>query len=39
MEELKIPCVQAPKDVFGARIAQYLDPDGLGISVSQERKR
>ena len=39
MEELKVPCVQAPKDVFGARIAQYLDPDGLGISVSQERHR
>jgi lactoylglutathione lyase len=39
MEELKVPCVQAPKEVFGARIAQYLDPDGLGISVSQERAR
>jgi lactoylglutathione lyase len=39
MESLKVPCVQLPKDVFGARIAQYLDPDGLGISVSQERKR
>jgi lactoylglutathione lyase len=39
MEELKVRCVQEPKDVFGARIAQYLDPDGLGISVSQERAR
>ena len=39
MEELNVPCVQSPKEVFGARIAQYLDPDGLGISVSQERKR
>ena len=27
-------CVQAPKEVFGARIAQYLDPDGLIVSVS-----
>ena len=32
-------CVQEPKDVFGARIAQYLDPDGLAISVSEERGR
>ena len=39
MESLKVACVQAPKDMFGARIAHYLDPDGLGISVSQERKR
>ena len=39
MEELKVPCVQEPKDLFGARIAQYLDPDGLGISISQERAR
>jgi lactoylglutathione lyase len=31
-----VPCIQEPKDVFGARIAQYLDPDGLAISVSQE---
>lgn len=33
-----VPCVQEPKEVFGARIAQYLDPDGLGISVSEERR-
>jgi len=32
-------CVQPPKDVFGARVAQYLDPDGLVISVGEERKR
>ena len=30
-------CVQAPKDVFGARIAQYLDPDGLAVSVSENK--
>ena len=30
-------CIQEPKDTFGARIAQYLDPDGLTISVSEER--
>ena len=39
MLEKKVACVQAPKDVFGARIAQYLDPDGLAISVSEERGR
>jgi lactoylglutathione lyase len=31
-------CVQEPEAVFGARIAQYLDPDGLAISVSEERQ-
>ena len=39
MVERNVPCVQQPKDVFGARIAQYVDPDGLAISVSEERQR
>ena len=30
-------CVQAPKEVFGVRIAQYLDPDGLALSVSENK--
>ncbi|MBI1852014.1 MAG: VOC family protein [Planctomycetes bacterium] len=38
MLEQKVTCVQQPKDMFGARIAQYLDPDGLAISVSDERR-
>jgi lactoylglutathione lyase len=38
MIERGVPCVQEPKDVFGARIAQYLDPDGLAVSVSEERR-
>jgi lactoylglutathione lyase len=38
MIEKHVPCVQEPKEIFGARIAQYLDPDGLGISVSEERR-
>ncbi|MDH3283735.1 MAG: VOC family protein [Acidobacteriota bacterium] len=33
-----VPCIQEPKETFGARIAQYADPDGLSISVSEERK-
>ncbi|MGD2108352.1 MAG: VOC family protein [Phycisphaerae bacterium] len=37
MVENKVPCVQEPKDVFGARLAQYLDPDGLPISVSEDK--
>jgi len=37
MTERNVPCVQEPKDVFGARIAQYVDPDGLPFSVSQQR--
>ena len=32
-----VRCVQPPKDVFGARLAQYLDPDGLAISVGEPR--
>jgi lactoylglutathione lyase len=38
MVEKNVPCVQEPKEVFGSRIAQYLDPDGLAISVSEERR-
>jgi lactoylglutathione lyase len=37
MVECDVSCVQAPKELFGAKIAQYLDPDGLEISVSEER--
>ena len=39
MLERKVTCTHPPKDVFGARIAQYLDPDGLMISVSEDRAR
>jgi hypothetical protein len=38
MVEQDVRCLQEPKEVFGARIAQYVDPDGLGISVSEERR-
>jgi lactoylglutathione lyase len=38
MVDRGVPCVQEPKAVFGARVAQYLDPDGLAISVSEERR-
>ena len=37
MVDHDVVCVEAPKMVFGARIAQYLDPDGLGISIGEER--
>jgi len=30
-----VRCVQPPTLTFGARIAQYVDPDGLVISVSE----
>ena len=33
-----VPCVQEPKEEFVARIAQYLDPDGLAISIAEERR-
>jgi lactoylglutathione lyase len=31
-----VTCIQEPKEVFGAMVAQYLDPDGLVISVGEE---
>src|SRR4051812_17491298 len=37
MVERHVPCLQEPTEVFGARLAQYEDPDGLAISVSQAR--
>ena len=38
MVEHNVVCTQQPKDLFGARIAQYLDPDGLTVSVSEDRR-
>ena len=35
MIERGVPCTQLPRDVFGTRLAQYLDPDGLAISVAE----
>lgn len=37
MIEHNVVCTQLPNDLFGAKIAQYLDPDGLAIAVSEER--
>ena len=37
MLENGVRCVREPTLTFGVRIAQYLDPDGLAISVSEER--
>ena len=37
MLENGVPCVQQPKATFGVRIAQYMDPGGLVISVSEEK--
>ena len=38
MIEKNVPCLQEPKELFGTRIAQYRDPDGLAISVSEETR-
>lgn len=38
MIEHGVACVQEPKDVFGAKVAQYADPDGLVFSVGEERR-
>ncbi len=36
MVEKNVPCTQEPTEVFGARVAQYVDPDGLVFSVGEE---
>ena len=36
MVERTVPCLQEPREVFGARIAQYRDPDGLPIYIGEE---
>lgn len=37
MQAQEVRCVQEPRATFGTRIAQYADPDGLVVSVSQGR--
>jgi len=37
MTEHNVPCLQEPRETFGVRIAQYVDPDGLVFSVSGAR--
>ncbi len=39
MIENNVKCKQEPKEVFDARVAQYLDPDGLIISVSENIRK
>jgi len=38
MTEHGVPCVEEPREVFGARLAQYADPDGLVFSVAEARR-
>ena len=37
MVDKGVPCLQEPEATFGARLAQYRDPDGLAVSVSEEK--
>jgi lactoylglutathione lyase len=37
MMEKGVRCLQPPRSVFGSRVAQYADPDGLAISVGEQR--
>lgn len=37
MTEHKVLCIREPTETFGVRIAQYVDPDGLILSVSDAR--
>jgi lactoylglutathione lyase len=34
-----VKCAQPPTDLHGAQLAQYIDPDGLTFSVSEERRK
>ena len=36
MADHNVPCIQEPQEIFGAKIAQYLDPDGMSFSVGEE---
>ena len=36
MKDQGVPCIQEPTDVYGSRVAQYADPDGLAISVGEK---
>jgi len=38
MIEKNVQCIQEPTVVFGSKVAQYADPDGLTISVGEERR-
>jgi lactoylglutathione lyase len=38
MVSMRVRCVQEPKTVFGSRVAQYADPDGLVFSVGEDRR-
>lgn len=33
----RVPCLQEPRETFGVRLARYLDPDGLELSVSEAK--
>jgi lactoylglutathione lyase len=35
MLDYRVTCLREPERLMGVRIAQYEDPDGLGISVSE----
>ena len=39
MVDMKVTCTQEPRELFGSRIAEYLDPDRLALSVGEERHR
>lgn len=37
MREHGVRCVQEPTELHGTKLAQYLDPDGMPVSLSQSR--
>jgi lactoylglutathione lyase len=37
MVEHNVVCVHEPRQLFGVRVAQYLDPDALVVSVGEAR--
>jgi len=35
----EVRCLEEPQQVFGARVAKYVDPDGMPFSVGEETSR
>jgi hypothetical protein len=35
MIEKNVSCVEEPRQIFGSRVALYVDPDGLAFSVGE----
>jgi lactoylglutathione lyase len=37
LKKAGVTCIREPEETFGVRMAQYLDPDGLAVSISEAK--